>query len=133
MDPNEALREIRRLVARWTELEGKGPEWQAERTVVAAGLVLHTEGLDEWLTRGGFLPDAWDRTDRAGRTVQRRAIDVYDVELAAMHDRITLHGFSAEDAARVAAGYSRQGVTPERLVQLYAVWSALLASSAVSQ
>lgn len=59
MDPNETLRRIREAVARWTELEGKGPEWQAERTLIAAELIEHVEALDGWLTRGGFLPWAW--------------------------------------------------------------------------
>lgn len=53
-----------------------------------------------------------------------RPIDVYDDELAAMAERVA-GGMDADSAARVTAGYSRSGVTPERLAQLYPTWSAL--------
>jgi hypothetical protein len=49
MDPNEALRRIRELVTPG-----------AERTDPdGAELSELVQGLDEWLSRGGFLPQAW--------------------------------------------------------------------------
>lgn len=54
MDPNAALAEIRELTAAF-EHDGATDEHDAVRL---AELV---SGLDEWLTRGGFLPDAWRR------------------------------------------------------------------------
>jgi hypothetical protein len=58
MDPNEALRRVRRMMQSILE---KG----AEEGVVNAGDVLelidHVEGLDNWLTGGGFLPEPWRR------------------------------------------------------------------------
>lgn len=51
MDPDANLAEIRRLVARMTD----GPMFEHD----AARLVVLVAALDEWLTRGGFLPQAW--------------------------------------------------------------------------
>lgn len=49
MDPNAVLAEIRLLV---TDQLTRGGDPDPE----LAGLV---GALDEWLTRGGFLPDSW--------------------------------------------------------------------------
>ena len=48
MDPDETLRQLRALVRAedWDAADG-----ERVRELVAA--------LDEWLSRGGFLPDAW--------------------------------------------------------------------------
>jgi hypothetical protein len=50
MDPNEILTEIRNL----TRIIGYAPAADAPHRL--AELV---DELDTWITRGGFLPDAW--------------------------------------------------------------------------
>lgn len=49
MDPNANLAVVRRLAA--SILDG-------ERDL-ADSLAEHVQALDEWLSRGGFLPSAW--------------------------------------------------------------------------
>ena len=56
MDPNECLKRIRELVAEGRQAEGDG--YQINQSV-ATGLVALAEALDEWLSKGGFLPTAW--------------------------------------------------------------------------
>lgn len=51
MDPNEALRMLRQLAS--TLLD-------SHDLSVAEDLAEHFQGLDEWIMRGGLLPDAWD-------------------------------------------------------------------------
>lgn len=51
--PDEALTEIRNLTE--TILHGTDTEY----VECADRLAELVEGLDHWLTRGGFLPDAW--------------------------------------------------------------------------
>ena len=53
MDPNKTLEEMRALVERIHE------ELDEDATTSAEELALLVTSLDEWLTRGGFLPDAW--------------------------------------------------------------------------
>jgi hypothetical protein len=48
MDPNAALSEIRRIIA-----NPEGPDVDLFR------LVELVEGLDQWVSRGGFLPEGW--------------------------------------------------------------------------
>lgn len=50
MDPDAALAEIRDIISRWNRDGG---------LVVAARLAELVDGLDGWLSKGGFLPDAW--------------------------------------------------------------------------
>ena len=52
MDPNAALAGIREIVAK-TYREGGAPLDDLSRVIDFA------ESFDEWLTKGGFLPDAW--------------------------------------------------------------------------
>ncbi len=49
MDPNETLARIRALCADMTDIDDAD----------AAELVELVGALDEWLSRGGFLPQAW--------------------------------------------------------------------------
>lgn len=51
MDPNETLRRIRMYTAQPVLLDDDG--------ICLAELVT---ALDDWLTRGGFLPDGWRAT-----------------------------------------------------------------------
>jgi hypothetical protein len=58
MDPNEALKEILRLAAIVQDrcARGENPDIDG----AADDLVKAIIGLDEWLAKGGFLPDAWN-------------------------------------------------------------------------
>lgn len=60
MDPNAALEEIRLLQVQILERLNKG-QYGGCLPDLAAELVDKIEGLDGWLTKGGFLPDAWAR------------------------------------------------------------------------
>jgi len=51
MDPDANLAEIRRLIEKDADLSDD----QLERLVVLI------RSLDEWMSRGGFLPKAWQR------------------------------------------------------------------------
>lgn len=57
MDPNEALERLRRAVA---ELKTEA-QWRHEAALgdVVTEMVEKFEALDEWLSKGGFLPTAW--------------------------------------------------------------------------
>lgn len=55
MDPNEVLRLIRESVA---ELRNSDDDNTLDGSQVGQ-LVDAIEALDEWLTKGGFLPSAW--------------------------------------------------------------------------
>ena len=63
MDPNEALRMIRRIVDERNRVGATGDEglskWEIET------FFDHVEALDEWMSKGGFLPDSW-RDARGG-------------------------------------------------------------------
>lgn len=56
MDPSETLRIIRLTIAQM-----RADEHPDIRKAHADELAEHVEALDEWLSRGGFLPSAWDR------------------------------------------------------------------------
>jgi len=68
MDPDEALRQLRRL----SHLVDN-PDWDAEELTdaevgdrwadLAMSLGQHWDALDDWLTKGGYLPEPW----QAGR------------------------------------------------------------------
>lgn len=53
MDPDANLAEIRRLIKKGADLSDD----QLERLVVLI------RALDEWISKGGFLPKAWQRAE----------------------------------------------------------------------
>ena len=58
MDPNEALKNLRQAYSDWEDnygTDGANAIDAGERMRDAA------EALDGWLSKGGFLPDAWAR------------------------------------------------------------------------
>jgi len=58
MDPNATLAELRRLVEEyWDEGESAGLSHRFADCV---------DALDSWVSRGGFLPDAWGGSRIAG-------------------------------------------------------------------
>ncbi len=52
MDPNQALKELRSLVAEYDRAD--------EHIDLTDELVSLFAGLDGWLSGGGFLPKAWE-------------------------------------------------------------------------
>lgn len=52
MDPDEALRQLREAIATLNQDDHR-------REIAAEQVVDHFQALDEWLSRGGFLPKAW--------------------------------------------------------------------------
>ena len=56
MDPNEALKNARALAA---AILKDGETWDSATR--AEELANAFEALDEWLSKGGFLPEAWKR------------------------------------------------------------------------
>lgn len=55
MDPNQTLRQLRRLAA----MRHAGGRTQDEWDAAADELAELFEALDRWLSRGGFPPEAW--------------------------------------------------------------------------
>lgn len=54
MDPNEALRKAREAS------EAIGKDTTAEEAAAnAVDLMMYFDALDQWLTKGGFLPNDW--------------------------------------------------------------------------
>lgn len=67
MDPNETLHRLREEIARYNETHDAYDE---QRTLVDA-----ITDLDEWLSKGGFLPDDW-RPFLSPRFDTQRQIDI---------------------------------------------------------
>jgi hypothetical protein len=53
MDPNTALADIRAIVS---TVDTADPDTASDRLARLAELA---DGLDQWITNGGFLPDPW--------------------------------------------------------------------------
>jgi hypothetical protein len=70
MDPNEVLAKLRRLVAEYNMTHDIHDE---QRELVDAAV-----DLDEWLSGGGFLPDAWQRQDAYNAGQQAEATARYN-------------------------------------------------------
>lgn len=56
MDPDAAVEALRRLSKDLETVEDAG-----HRSAIAEEMATVWDGLDEWITRGGFLPSAWRR------------------------------------------------------------------------
>ena len=57
MDPDEALKRIRAAI---TEIRIRDTEGRTEKVRdVAVEMAAKVEALDEWLSKGGFKPVAW--------------------------------------------------------------------------
>ena len=73
MDPNETLRELRELADKVAAQDMdvySDPEDRAD-AARAGDLAAGVQALDEWLSRGGFLPDAWERESESGDFSER--------------------------------------------------------------
>lgn len=56
MDPNQALEDIRSAAR-----EADYALHDISRLLAYARMAEHFEALDQWLSKGGFLPDAWSQ------------------------------------------------------------------------
>jgi hypothetical protein len=56
MDPNETLRMLRLTIKQM-----RADDNELIRKAHADEIAEYVEALDEWLSRGGFLPSAWAR------------------------------------------------------------------------
>jgi hypothetical protein len=62
MDPNAALAELRTFLRQWeASAREQRPIEEYDRAIELA------RDLDEWLSRGGFLPAEWDHAYHAPR------------------------------------------------------------------
>ncbi|APB01697.1 hypothetical protein [Nocardia seriolae] len=60
MDPNAALSEIRSLVKRYSEIQVWDVHDLRDVVDILIELTGHFDGLDQWLSQGGFLPKEWE-------------------------------------------------------------------------
>ncbi len=56
MDPNATLDAIRDLINEYAQLE---TDDRRDDGATLNELIAHFDNLDQWLTKGGFLPGAW--------------------------------------------------------------------------
>jgi transposase-like protein len=59
MDPDIALANAREAAAQFNSLERSWPVDSADVIAAAAEAIEHYQALDEWISKGGFLPNAW--------------------------------------------------------------------------
>lgn len=65
MDPNTALEAIRAHVdraRRQIDADTDHPSFSVVSNGTVVPLLDAVEALDEWLSRGGFLPEPWERS-----------------------------------------------------------------------
>ncbi|MEC3952886.1 hypothetical protein VMT65_07580 [Nocardia sp. CDC153] len=67
MDPNAAVREIRKLIDEYTDLLEDDPSWDLKVNRLLFLLIQAWEDLDDWLFNGGILPSTWDQARPQGR------------------------------------------------------------------
>lgn len=72
MDPNATLEDIRTDIAVY--MNPSSP--QSAQGLVAEAIIEHMQALDEWLSKGGFLPKVWQ-----GAHAQQKGAD-YGLSLA---------------------------------------------------
>jgi hypothetical protein len=61
MDPDANLAELRRIIARARERADSVGYDAVNDAIDLDRLADLAEALDEWLSRGGFLPEAWSK------------------------------------------------------------------------
>lgn len=59
MDPNECLAELRDYIQSEKTLSENGDAWEYVDEIID-----RFEALDDWLSKGGFLPSAWRSMNR---------------------------------------------------------------------
>ena len=63
MDPNQCLEELRARMQAFRDARDAAPAGVKDSPLGEAGeaMLEHIEILDEWMTRGGFLPRDWNK------------------------------------------------------------------------
>lgn len=69
MDPNQALTEIRALLKQLDNMPNT-PDYHDG--VAIEELCTRVQGLDEWLSKGGFLPTAWNESLNLAKEIARK-------------------------------------------------------------
>ena len=67
MDPNAALAKIRTILIEGRSDESGDPASSPLSPARTEELLEAVADLDEWLSKGGFLPDAWQKEKSSGR------------------------------------------------------------------
>lgn len=92
MDPNKALEDLRSAIATLRKAaEGDSNDAEIEAGHAVADAV---EALDQWLSRGGFVPDAWEGSRPDAWNVKHEGIVSAYITTA-----LWAGGFMAEDLA----------------------------------
>jgi hypothetical protein len=65
MDPNQTLAELLAIANGLYDADTDNMDANALREIAEHGCMLaeYVKNLDEWLTKGGFLPSQWTSTD----------------------------------------------------------------------
>jgi hypothetical protein len=71
MDPNQCLMELLELLEKYREQKDRLNQEDVQ------DLVIHIEGLDAWISRGGFLPTAWGANRRRAEDEERDRVIHY--------------------------------------------------------
>lgn len=64
MDPNTALANMRAAIAEYRRIADAGPSGLGQTIALAqisTEIAESADALDGWVSRGGFLPSAWQR------------------------------------------------------------------------
>lgn len=88
MDPDTCLEELRKLLAKYKQQKDNLDEADVQDLVVRA------EAIDDWMSKGGFLPKTWQETRRTeGADAERDRIIAY-VRLCAEADPSTMFQYN---------------------------------------
>jgi hypothetical protein len=89
MDPNEALRLIRAYIKQMRVEDTPAGGVGTSPTFVqhARDLAETVEGLDEWLSKDGFLPADWRSDDEKNQILCRCGTPIIDADGEWQHDR----------------------------------------------
>lgn len=75
MDPNATLSQLRRVVARIHDNDATPRDPETAAMLQDADLLATLfDSLDEWISRGGFLPQEWS-SDRVAKAVAKKVLD----------------------------------------------------------
>lgn len=64
MDPNETLGRMREATRRYEQITNLPTFSVADAIDAAADVISASQDLDKWISKGGFLPEAWNRRGR---------------------------------------------------------------------
>jgi hypothetical protein len=99
MDPNEILARLREALSDYRNSDGSESIWTALESVAEL-----FEALDGWLSRGGFLPDAWQQSGRCPMSDQEALTEALILALTAVGPEKAAAAAALAD--RIAGGMS---------------------------